>query len=157
MITPKEIDAIRKRVEGATPGPWEHTNNYTVHARDGLICAGTHYPESEDEYDRDERNHSFIANARTDIPKLLDEVDRLNKRVRFWRDRAIKHRALRRAVQAEIEEAAVYVQAGIDNDPDFPKDPRWKGVRTWIETRGEPVERVHTGNERNPNDDRRTL
>lgn len=79
MITPEEIDAIRKRVEAATPGPWEHTNNYTVHARDGLVCAGTHYPESEDEYDRDERNHSFIANARTDIPKLLAEVDRLNK------------------------------------------------------------------------------
>lgn len=90
-ITPEELDAIRKRVE-ALP--------------DGLMfsAAGGMYTNDRE----------LAAHARTDIPKLLDELDKLN---------------------AEIEAAAVYIQAGIDNDPDFPNDPRWAGVRTWIETR----------------------
>ena len=46
-MTTLDLDAIRARVEAATQGPWEH------------------------------EPWAFIAHARTDIPALLAEVDRL--------------------------------------------------------------------------------
>lgn len=55
-LTTQEIEAIRKRVEQATEGPW----------KDYVIQFGCNRADAE-----------FTANAREDIPKLLAEVERL--------------------------------------------------------------------------------
>ena len=84
----EEIEAIRERCEKATPGPW-HPDKYPEYiwgpkaqmvgdfqAEDLLPGAvmrmrgvGAKLPIKE--------NADFIAHARTDIPKLLAEIDRL--------------------------------------------------------------------------------
>lgn len=64
-LTTQEIEAIRKRAEKASNGDWV---DYVIQFGCG----------SEDA--------DFIANARTDIPKLLAEVDRLNDKVAYYLD-----------------------------------------------------------------------
>jgi hypothetical protein len=61
-VTQDELDAIRKRADAATPGPWttpekNPTDEYYA------SC----FPADED----------FIGHAREDIPALLDEIERL--------------------------------------------------------------------------------
>jgi hypothetical protein len=53
-MTKEELDAIRKRCEKASPGPW-----YVVNI------------------DKSKPNAEFMAHAREDIPKLLEEIERL--------------------------------------------------------------------------------
>ncbi len=65
-MTPEELNAIRERCDAATPTPWIHdseTKTLTFPHFDG-------YLRSED--------CEFIAKARSDVPILLDEVERLN-------------------------------------------------------------------------------
>jgi len=86
-LTPEQLLAIRKRADAATPGPW--TTRYgqrqlTVERESGkglplAICADwdlapgyTPSPHSDAE---------FMAAARSDIPALLDEVERLRKQL----------------------------------------------------------------------------
>lgn len=69
-----EIAAIRERADKATPGPWVAADDdETTLAIDapnvGLFAwldAEKHYEDAE-----------FIAHARSDVPALLDEIDRL--------------------------------------------------------------------------------
>jgi len=100
-MTPEELRAIRDRVESATPGPWSRRD-----VTRGYYWDGSYIPVSV-------RNADFAAHAREDIPKLLDEIERL---------------------RGLLNQAGSYVQCGIDNDPYFPADDRWSGVRTFIET-----------------------
>lgn len=54
MLSQSELDAIRSRAEAASPPPWpDH-------------CPDLRQPDA-----------TFIAHARTDVPALLDEVERL--------------------------------------------------------------------------------
>ena len=69
-LTDSELRAMREREEAATPGPWlvpcpadPMTCVYSQHTNIGLCL------------ERD--NAFFIAAARTDVPRLLDEVARL--------------------------------------------------------------------------------
>ena len=80
-MTPEELQAIRDRVNNASPGPWEHltprnTNNHAVVDSYGEDLAndyeGVWYSEEDAE---------FIAHARTDIPALLDHIDTLTARL----------------------------------------------------------------------------
>src|SRR5690606_2755660 len=79
-MKPEELEAIRKRAEAATPGPWDVDIPMDV-------CG-----ECENEYEIVESsvflapivaelkigaNAEFIAHAREDVPKLLAEIDRL--------------------------------------------------------------------------------
>lgn len=79
-LTAEEMAQIRARAEAATPGPWD------------LDAAGGHGhrwgvtgPESEDfeflfypaDYPRHGVDAEFIAHARSDVPRLLEEVERL--------------------------------------------------------------------------------
>ena len=82
------LTPIRERCEKATPGPWVWRSNYlevegswedptrewTRIADDG--SAGGEYNEAIDTHGPDA---DFIAHARTDIPALLAEVERLRR------------------------------------------------------------------------------
>ncbi len=73
MLTNEEIEAIRKRAEKATKGPWIiEESRY-----------GGYYNAGNPKYDYSacispENDIEFIAHARTDIPQLLAEIERLN-------------------------------------------------------------------------------
>lgn len=87
MLTDERIRDIRERCEAATPGPWRAVwkgntiKSHRVYA-DGpevrnIACGIS--PKTE--------NAEFIANARKDIPALLDELDRLRAEADKWRGR----------------------------------------------------------------------
>ncbi|MCR8986056.1 hypothetical protein NW801_13590 [Brevibacillus laterosporus] len=69
MMTEKELQEIRERVEKATSGPWKERarNGDFMLIERGLVIAGT------------KSDLDFIINAREDIPNLLSEIDRLRK------------------------------------------------------------------------------
>lgn len=99
-----DLEAIRRRLEAATPGPWYAHNPDDAYAMN-VYCVTTS-PEEPDtqmgdpeEYckeivamtlfqaprvvchdaDRWEQDAAFIAHARTDVALLLDEVNRLRE------------------------------------------------------------------------------
>lgn len=88
QLTTQELEAIRKRAEQATEGAWEmditddgntmefsvtfDVDNYAAIMCDSVLDSLA--------------TADFIANARTDIPKLLAEVDRLNDKVAYYLD-----------------------------------------------------------------------
>lgn len=96
-MTNDELEAVRARAAKATPGPWEADHGCakgygpdawaTVVAPEGKVLFDTinggHVLLTDPDYEgewRDETgdlNATFIAHARTDIPALLDEVERL--------------------------------------------------------------------------------
>lgn len=99
-MTPAELAAIRERAEAATPGPWTERRNddedndflYSIDGADGqpIVKAdcGVYPPDKEDA--------TFIAAARSDVPALLDEVERLERDLRraprdFVADYIAKH------------------------------------------------------------------
>lgn len=67
----KYLAEIKARTVAATPRPWHHDKDCLDYIRDanGLnVCMI---------YQR--KDATFLAHARTDIPALLDEVERLNR------------------------------------------------------------------------------
>ncbi len=64
--TPPDPDAIRARCEAATPAPWEADDN-DIWTADGDRFIGSPPRIADAE---------FIAHARTEIPALLDEIER---------------------------------------------------------------------------------
>lgn len=91
MTSPSlDLAAIRARAEKATPGPWNHggsasdaTNGYT----DEWVWEGTGHPIGDPDApdtricSASAADASFIAHARTDIPALLEEVERLQDEI----------------------------------------------------------------------------
>ena len=80
MLTENDIQEIRSRCEAATPGPWR---SY-IEGRDHT--SGSDFIMTSIVDDRGESieltgatiaDHDFIAHARQDIPKLLEEIERL--------------------------------------------------------------------------------
>lgn len=82
MLTPEQLSEIEKRLNAATPGPWErdcflvtekgyvrHPYRQICHTGQGMRRDGA---ESE-------RNANFIAHAWEDIELLLREVRRLQR------------------------------------------------------------------------------
>jgi hypothetical protein len=96
-LTTEQLAAIRARAEKATKGPWEteweqiqyerwnrRYGEFHAYAMTPMVVA-----KSVDDkeavakaIEQVEADADFIANARTDIPALLDEVDRLSGQVR---------------------------------------------------------------------------
>ena len=85
-MTREERDAIRARCEAATEGPWKvgdgsRETRYQgwdrVFSKDRCIASRAvynyHNPDSFDK--QTQRDMCFIANARQDIPALLDDLD----------------------------------------------------------------------------------
>jgi hypothetical protein len=78
-----DLEAIRTLCEFATDGPWsaeyscEPDTSYIVANIDGTDrCI---FVANENEHDNTESNAEFIASARTIIPLLSDEIDRLTR------------------------------------------------------------------------------
>lgn len=73
----KRLEEIKARCEAATSGPWEmrkhcdESDHMQIHDTKGIVCEtslfGFEYPEQW-------CNGEFIANARQDIPYLLDYI-----------------------------------------------------------------------------------
>ncbi|MBS4195388.1 hypothetical protein [Lederbergia citri] len=91
-LSKEEIETIRKRAEAATEGPWFHTNYHVatkpeVHGgyppNSASICetCDGEYIENYNKADAE-----FIAHARTDIPKLLAEIERLRSIIKDIRE-----------------------------------------------------------------------
>lgn len=79
MLTNEQLDAIRKRAEAATEGPWYYDNQ-----TGDLIEINTgKYPKK---VLADEATGVFLANAREDVPALLAEVERLQQRLSLAED-----------------------------------------------------------------------
>ena len=97
MISSEEKAAIRQRCDAATPGEWMAKNksvrtlksdgeerpwNTAPTGGDGGICnclGGNSYATKKSDPINHQaiRNADFIANAREDVPRLLDEIDTL--------------------------------------------------------------------------------
>lgn len=109
MSEPLDLEAIKKRAESATPGPWEweppSEDPYPMYDESliGPVLDGEKFPVqvlSGWGYDASGTNcepqdREFIAHARTDVPALVAEVERLRARehnlvhdLREWVDRA---------------------------------------------------------------------
>jgi hypothetical protein len=81
MMTPDQLAAIRERTEKATPGPWwvEGTSSLEVVTLAEDLTPGASFGPTHPSVTHDPTvdDAAFIAAARTDIPRLLDEVERL--------------------------------------------------------------------------------
>jgi hypothetical protein len=82
-LSDEYLSAVRKRCEAATKAPWisyvegrDHTSGESVIVRGEGGSESDLYLIGGTVADQD-----FIANARQDIPWLLDEIDRLKKLV----------------------------------------------------------------------------
>lgn len=78
MSTPLDLDAIKARAEAATEGPWE------AHALDGFEWSVDRIGDNDDDSGNEVAtvwvtgaDAAFIAHARTDVPMLLAELERL--------------------------------------------------------------------------------
>lgn len=87
-LTQEELEAIRERVKNATTAPWkvesgEFSGDNWLIAYTGADESGTEYYITTNnvrgsEMDGDTKSDAqFIAHARTDIPRLLAEIERL--------------------------------------------------------------------------------
>ena len=81
-MTDEELRLIRLRCEAASPGPWRSFVEGRDHTSgSSFIMVG----EGGDRRDDIEltgaaiADHDFIAHARQDIPRLLEEIDRLRR------------------------------------------------------------------------------
>ena len=74
-----DFEAIRKRADAATPGPWEANwlDDCFIEPRICVIPANGCY-----DYDKFEANSEFIAHAREDIPYLLSQLAERDKELK---------------------------------------------------------------------------
>jgi hypothetical protein len=85
-MTPDELNAIKKRCEAATEGPWRFAD---THLRSGFfsdhetVCDWGAYAVVGSPA---RRNQDFIAHAREDVPKLVAEVERLRGKLEYLAD-----------------------------------------------------------------------
>lgn len=81
-LTAEQTEAIRKRTEAATEGPWNWRGwgNTLIGrgSRIGYVVKAVKV-EIDAEIDVNSKDADFIANAREDVPKLLAEVERLRE------------------------------------------------------------------------------
>ncbi|MFI8865306.1 hypothetical protein ACIGNW_00080 [Streptomyces sp. NPDC053707] len=80
-MTPDREQEIRAREQAATPGPWQREDNQRrlerfVSTEDGVLSINFGYLGNNNQADTE-----FVADARSAVPELLAEVDRLRARV----------------------------------------------------------------------------
>lgn len=73
-----DIDAIKARLEAATPGPWEMAGG-----NEWVSPIGIEVGPCADEGVR-QQDAEFIANAPSDIAALIEEVERLRGHIDRW-------------------------------------------------------------------------
>lgn len=78
MLTENELAEIRKRAESTTKGPWRAY----IEGRD--FESGSSFIQTQGEdielTGASEADYDFIANARQDVLRLLDEIERLKEK-----------------------------------------------------------------------------
>ena len=76
-VTEEELSAMKARYERATPGPW----TFISESRDHIVGSDFIMTGGEDIYltGATTADQDFIAHARDDIPRLVEEVERLRK------------------------------------------------------------------------------
>lgn len=77
MLTTEQLNAIKERAEKAQSGPWEIDDS----DRTMWNLGGKNYVGSLRTFPIDDID--FISHARTDIPTLIAEVERLQKEISF--------------------------------------------------------------------------
>lgn len=88
-MTREELEEIKARAEAATPPPWKVVTSVGGQGRYGWSVPPV---ALDNEYDVfvNREDAEFIAHSRTDIPKLLAEVERLQGELweinHRWRD-----------------------------------------------------------------------
>ena len=95
MLTDAELRAIRERCEAATPGPWKAVKHTDLESdtyrliesqdeQEAIIWFYDHFDSSGNRgVCIQENNLPFILNARTDVPALLAEIERLRHELRL--------------------------------------------------------------------------
>lgn len=80
-MTPERLAEIKARAEAATPGPWHVNGPYAsmdtptiLDHNGGILGRTTHYAWMRE-------NAAFMAAARSDVPELVAEVERLQSRI----------------------------------------------------------------------------
>lgn len=109
-MTDDELSAIEALAEAATPGPWKYDwGNWDVEGPmpDRYVVAALDASSREPSFGGQEPNPvaaptdgEFIAHARTDVPRLVAEVRRLQKHTT-----PLVVAALERAARLEVENA----------------------------------------------------
>lgn len=119
-MTPERLAEIRQRLTGATDGPWivdepqrtkAGTLLYVIHSAsteedvagvelDGDAAVWSHHRTAAEE------DAAFIAHARSDVPALLDEVDRLRTKLERLRAARDEYRAANTRMQELIVKRA---------------------------------------------------
>jgi hypothetical protein len=95
-MTDKELADIKARVDATTKGPWksyiegrdhESGNDFIM---TGIIDGGDIWGKSRGKdfemSGATKADHDFIAHARQDIPKLLDEIQSLKKEIQILKN-----------------------------------------------------------------------
>ena len=76
----EELAAIRQRCEAATPGPWtSYVEGRDHDSGSDFIMVGSENTRGTDIYlaGTTTADQDFVAHARQDVPRLLDEIERL--------------------------------------------------------------------------------
>ena len=78
MISEEELTLIKQRADKATKGPWKAF----VEGRDMQSASSFIKTQGEDIelIGASEADYDFIANARQDIPRLIEEIERLKNK-----------------------------------------------------------------------------
>lgn len=98
-LTDEQLDTIQKRAQAATEGSWKYDMKYgylapvTPQRQIATIC---------NEITRD-ADAEFIANARTDIPSLLDEIKHLRKENHMYEQAVAEDDATKERLLNEVE------------------------------------------------------
>ena len=87
-LTQSELEAIAKRAEVATEGPWKWDVEERGLWNDDQNVACVVSIKGETWFDMHETDADFIAHAREDIPRLLAEIRRLKTIVNNVREEA---------------------------------------------------------------------
>jgi hypothetical protein len=80
-MTAVELAEIRRRANSASPGQWvaedvaDGEGDILARRIEGICAAFTH----DHDADQQAADFAFIAHARQDIPRLLDEIERLRR------------------------------------------------------------------------------
>ena len=102
-LSEKEIEAIRKRAEMATEGPWQKDGAIDIHSPDGTEVAAAWGGYADQE---------FIAHARQDIPKLLAEIERSRELLVKAYQYGVSSEAYQK--DGDIKEIREYIYGGDD-------------------------------------------
>lgn len=108
MMDDKYLAEIKAREQSATPGPWSVDTNEPFSRQINGVFADEqekyvfyHDPDGEDTVSR--KDADFIGHARTDIPALIAEVERLNGMVtraqEGWYDADEQNATLKKALE----------------------------------------------------------